>query len=115
MKRWLPTAAYLLVVAMGAFGLWRVESTANQVAEEARRREAQSCISGFEVREQIRDAIETATLAGSEALIAVAGADADPRDVELFRQTILEQVAAARGEVGDPACDLAAARRVTER
>jgi hypothetical protein len=114
-------AAYALVVAVGAAGLWRVETTANEaqaaadaVARESDLRTAQTCITSYEVRDQIRDGIEKATRAGSEALIAVVH-DADPQTVELFRQTVLEQVTAARATILDPDCDLAAARRVIDR
>jgi hypothetical protein len=80
---------------------------------ESETRTALSCVTGYAVREEIRDAIETATLAGSEALIAVV-TDADPQTVELFRQTIAAQVAAARDEVTDPDCDLDVARAELE-
>ncbi|MGH9248620.1 MAG: hypothetical protein ACRD0W_03760, partial [Acidimicrobiales bacterium] len=63
-------AAYGLVVAVAAAGLWRVETTANEAQDaatavegEAELRAAQACVTGVEVREQIRNGIERATRA----------------------------------------------------
>jgi hypothetical protein len=100
-------AAYLLIVAIAAAGLWRVETTANRandlalkVEEEAQTRADTTCVNTWDARNRIREAI----LIPGEALIEVA--DADPETVELFRSAITRRVTET---ILDPDCDLEAA------
>jgi hypothetical protein len=102
-------AAYLLVVAIAAAGLWRVETTANRaeelalrVEEEAQIRADTTCVGLWDARERIREAI----LIPGEALIEVA--DADPATVELFRLAVTRRVT---DTIADPDCDLEAAQK----
>jgi hypothetical protein len=105
----LRVLAYLFVVAMGAMGLWRVEHTANALAQEARIRADEQCVSAWATRGDIRDGVEKAAQAGAEALITIA--NADPARIDAYRAAVAAQVQVARDQIEDPDCDLAAARR----
>jgi hypothetical protein len=107
-------AAYVLVVIVGAAGLWRVETTANrandlalEVEEEAQIREASQCVGAWRAREQIRKAI----VIPGEAIIEV-NPDANPETVAQFRQVVERQIVAA---FPDPECDLDAAEARLKR
>lgn len=97
-------AAYLLVVAMGAVGFWRVETTVSRLDEVVSENEAQQCVNSWMARAQIREAI---TIPG-EAIIQVSPS-ADPARVAEFREAVDHLVRAA---FPDPDCDLDAAMRV---
>jgi len=106
----LRLAAYMLVVVMGTVGLWQVEHNQNAIARETRTRNDEQCVTGWTTREDIRDAVEQATTAGAEALIAIAG-DAPPERVDAYRAAVAQQAQAARDEIPNPDCDLLAAKR----
>jgi len=106
---WLRLAAYLLVVSMGSFGLWRVDHNAEAIAAETQTRNDQQCLAAWQTREDIRDAVEKATTAGAEALIAIAP-DAPPDQVAAYRAAVAQQAQTARDEIPNPECNLAAAK-----
>jgi hypothetical protein len=104
-----------------AAGLWRVEDTANEaqdaaaaVEQETTDRADQTCVNTWTVRQDIRGAIERATRAGGEALIAVVGSDTTPDVIAAFRAQLAAQAEAATTEIPDPECDLDAARERLE-
>lgn len=94
-------AAYLVMVALFVFSIWRVE----QVRLDDR---ARGCVAAWERTEGTRNAIDRAATVPTEALIAVV-ADADPAQVDAFRAETKAGIDAAVAEVVDPACDLDAA------
>ena len=102
-------AAYALIVVVMAFGLWRVEDQGNRIERESATRADETCVTGWMVRADIRSAIDRATRAGAEAIIAIA--DAEPQVVEAYRAQIEDRIQAAVDEIADPDCDLDAARR----
>lgn len=97
-------AAYLLVVATGAVGFWRVETTVNRLDTLVRERDAEQCVSSWTARAQIREAI---TIPG-EAIIQVSPS-ADPARVAEFREAVDHLI---REAFPDPDCSLEAAMRV---
>jgi hypothetical protein len=92
------------------------DESLRQLAEQAELRGARLCVQVWRDAEDTRNAVERGTRGGvrvsTDGILAVA--DADPVIVAEFRQTIAElteqEVAAARAEVVDPECDLAAAQ-----
>jgi hypothetical protein len=90
-------------------------------AREDRVEEAQACVRSWDVREEIRDAVERGTrggaAVGARALIAVAE-DATQERIAQYLRFIDEQadaeVLAARAEITDPECDLVAARQLLD-
>jgi hypothetical protein len=100
---WLRTAAYLLVVGMFAFAIWRVE----QVRLDDR---AQQCVAAWTVRAQSRDMAEKVYRTNASTLIELAGG-ANPQRLALYRVKVERDVKVIRATLPDPACDLAAAKR----
>jgi hypothetical protein len=103
---WLRTLAYLFVVAMGAYGLWLVQD--NRLDDRA-----QDCVNDWERVDGTRAAIGLATVAGAEALIEVFP-EASPERIVAYRAAIGRRATAARNQIPDPRCDLAAAERRLE-
>lgn len=113
-------AAYVGIVVTLAFGLWRVETTAAQgrerLEDEADVRAADSCVTAWTVREDIRDAIQKGAEAHQASLLAAFGqfvTDTATFDqfAEVYRTELGERFVAARAEIPNPDCDLEAARR----
>lgn len=100
-------AVAALLSALSAAGAIKAQ---RDMSSEVRAREAQQCVTSWETREDIRDAVAIAATAGAEALIATA-TDAEPAKVAAFRLAIAGQVKTARAQIPNPACDLAAAKR----
>jgi hypothetical protein len=95
-------AAYVCVVAFGAVGFWRLETTVNRLDEVVKDNESERCVDSWNDRQQIREAIPIP----NEALIEVV-TDADPADVDHLREATARRIAE---KYPDPDCDLAAAQ-----
>jgi hypothetical protein len=110
-------ALVVLLVVPGFFRVERSNETAKQAAEQVAHEEAvradEQCITAWTVREDIRNAIERSTLAGGEAIIAVA--DAPPEQIAAYREHLTAQAQMATREIPDPDCDEAAARKRLDR
>jgi hypothetical protein len=123
----LQTAAGVLVLvaallsSVAAVAAWSAQEDAQvalrRLATETERDLARGCVQAWRDAEDTRDAVERGTRGGvrvsTEGIVAVAD-DADPAVVADYREVINQlteaEVAAARAEVLDPDCDLAAAR-----
>jgi len=115
-------AAFTLAVS---WALWDGHQTDRQLAHVQAERDheqvvhaAEQCVTAWQTREGVRDAIEKGTRGGAhvnaEALILTVQ-DVPPDVIAGFRSTVDRladaQVKAARAEIPDPHCNLAAARR----
>jgi hypothetical protein len=107
-------AAYVFFVIVVALVVGRVEQNASdgrdRLEREAQTRADEGCVSAWAVRQDIRNGITAATLAGGEAIIAVA-TDVDAAQLAAFREQLDTQAAVAAAEIPDPECDLEAAER----
>lgn len=99
--------AYLLVVAMGAFGLWRVE---NEIANRA----ATDCVDAWHSTEAIRDGDEATYRRNAQTLVALSEG-ANPDQIAAYLAQVERDVAEIRAKNPDPDCDLGAALRRLDR
>lgn len=100
---WARLGAYLLVVAMFAFSLWRIE----QVYQHDK---AQACVAAWERVEGIRDMGEATYRRNARTLIALS-TNADPDKVAAYKAQVERDVLEIRAKVADPICDLTTAKR----
>lgn len=111
-------AAYVLIVVVMAFGLWRVETTANRAEETADRldaetelNDAQRCVNAWEGREDTRDMAEAGYRRNAETLLSFAG---DSPRAQEYREQVERDVVEIRAALPDPECSLEAAERRLE-
>ncbi len=100
-------AAYLAVVAMGAFGLWQVRDLQVDQRTKIERDAAESCASGNETRQVIRQMSKDAALEVGESIIEVASqGDDTPSDetVTQFREIMARRLDAIVGQLEDRDC-----------
>lgn len=79
-------AAYAAVVVSGAWGLWSVQRTSDEVVAEGLERREAACEQADELRAIIREVSRDGDLEVGEAIIDVA--DADPALVAEFRDVL---------------------------
>ncbi len=91
----------------------RLETLIRSEAAEDRVEDAEQCVTSWEVRGQIRASDRTHSVESAEALIEVVNPD-DPDIVALYRAVLDHRLQEAGRQVGDPDCDLAAARAVID-
>jgi hypothetical protein len=95
--------AYILVVAVSAFGFWYVED----VRADA---EAQDCVAAWQARDDIREAIKAAATVPVEAAVAVFPNAAADR-IQQLRDEAERRIVEATTSIRDPDCDLQAAHK----
>lgn len=101
-------AAYLAVVAMGAFGLWQVRDLQLDQRAEIDRDAIESCRSGNETRQVIRQMAKDASLEVGESIIEVASqGDEIPsaETVAQFRGIMARRLDAIVAQLEDRDCD----------
>jgi len=99
----LRLAAYLLVIGMFVFALWQIE----QLRLHDR---AQTCVNGWEGREQTRDMNEKTYRRNAETLLSFASGS-DPARLAAYRAQVERDVVEIRATLPNPSCDLDAAKR----
>lgn len=105
-RRYGLTAWIVLFTAATAWANWSSYQNDQHDERADRRDDARACIASWEVREQIRDTIQTV----ATTLVQAAGADPNDPRVMRFNELIAGDVAA----IEDPKCDLKAAHRTLE-
>lgn len=123
MSIWIAVFTVLVAwaLAQGHDAVVGLHESDDREAHEEVVEEAQRCVTSWETREDIRDAVERGTRGGarvgSEALIAIA-TEAQPETIAQYRAYLTQladaEVAAARAEIPNPECDLSDARETLE-
>lgn len=122
---WWRLAAYVLVVAMFAVSLWRIQGVIDDEQHEDRLEDAERCVEQHGRVAILRDVIERSTGRGAHAAATAVGRVAtrlfDPGDLppDLLDQLSAEADAQAAAEAElilvdypDPDCDRGAAERL---
>lgn len=100
-------AAYLLVVIMGAFGLWQVRDLQVDQRAEIAQDAADACRTGNETRESIRQVAKDASLEVGESIIEVASQGTNtPNDetIDQFREIMARRLDTIVGQLEDREC-----------
>lgn len=120
---------YVVLVVVAAAGVQAALNVAHEARKAAvdaeraiatledqrERAEARICVTSWEVRQGIRDGMALTAGIAPTALIAAAGADADPAAVDLLVATTDQLTEQAVAKVPLPTCDLAEATRRLDR
>lgn len=114
--------AYAAVVIAGTWGLWSVRDQQDRLDRVVRDQQvaavvdqANRCVTSWETREDIRDAIEKGARAPASAITRlVVELGRDTSALDRLNVLVGEEITAARGEISDPTCDRDAAQHLLD-